>query len=132
MYVGSAAEAGLGDALASAAHAPVTNLAGRTSLEQASALFRDSAVTIAVDSGPMHLAAAAGARLVALFGPGDPVQSGPWSNDAVVLGGEAPCGCQHARCDSAGGPGRCMRAIGPDVVLDAVRTVMARAPLERS
>ncbi|MFV1957727.1 MAG: glycosyltransferase family 9 protein, partial [bacterium] len=43
------------------------------------------------DSGLMHLAAAAGANVVALFGSTDPDATGPFSESAVVIRGEAPC-----------------------------------------
>ena len=37
------------------------------------------------DSGPMHLAAAVGTPLVALFGPTDPALTGPWGEGPIVL-----------------------------------------------
>jgi heptosyltransferase-1 len=40
---------------------------------------------IGVDSGPLHLAAALGKPGVALFGPTDPAQTGPFKSNMVVL-----------------------------------------------
>lgn len=60
-------------------------LAGRTSIAELAALFEFASVVIANDSGPMHLAAAAGAAVVAIFGITDPDRTGPLGRRAVVL-----------------------------------------------
>jgi ADP-heptose:LPS heptosyltransferase len=126
VYVGTAADASFGDAIARETASAFVNLAGRTSLPEALVVLQHAAVTIAVDSGPMHLAAAVGSPVVALFGSGNPEESRPWAANAQVVGVDAPCGCLHPRCDYTDGPGRCMRAIAPGVVIDAIRSVIAR------
>jgi heptosyltransferase-1 len=54
------------------------------------ALTRRARVVIAGDTGPLHLAAALGRPVVALFGPTDPARNGPYGTRARVLrhGGE--------------------------------------------
>ena len=126
VFVGSAADVPAGDALVALAGPRVVNLAGRTSLPELLMIFRNAAVSIAVDSGPMHLAAAAGSPVVALFGPGDPRQSRPWSNEAAVVSNGSPCGCANSWCEFTNGPGRCMRAIDPGAVVEAVRGLARR------
>jgi heptosyltransferase-1 len=54
------------------------DLAGRTSLLQLAALQRRSRAVVACDTGPMHMAVACGARVVAVFGPGEPRRTGPY------------------------------------------------------
>jgi heptosyltransferase-2 len=49
------------------------------------ALLRKAALFVGNDSGVMHLAAAAGIPLVALFGPQSPVKFGPWSERSAVI-----------------------------------------------
>jgi heptosyltransferase-2 len=44
-------------------------------------------LTVANDSGPMHLAAAVGAPVLGVFGPGDPARTGPWGPGAHAIGG---------------------------------------------
>jgi len=57
--------------------ARVISLAGRTPFGELAALFQSSSFVISGDSGPMHIASAAGARVAALFGPTDPRLTGP-------------------------------------------------------
>lgn len=64
------------------------NLTGRTSIAELPALMGAAAAVVANDSGPMHLAAAMGKKVVALFGPTDPSRYGPYplsSPDHCVL-----------------------------------------------
>src|SRR5439155_1513756 len=91
--------------------APLLNLAGRTTLTETVGVMARAASVVAVDSGPMHLAALAGVSIVALFGPGDPRQCRPWAACTRIATTGAPCGCIHARCDVHAGPGRCMIAL---------------------
>ncbi|MEM9227109.1 MAG: glycosyltransferase family 9 protein [Verrucomicrobiota bacterium] len=57
------------------------NLTGRTALPQLVTLIADSQLCVCNDSGPMHLAAALGKPLLALFGPTPPERFGPWPLD---------------------------------------------------
>ncbi|MGH9685012.1 MAG: glycosyltransferase family 9 protein [Candidatus Acidiferrales bacterium] len=49
------------------------------------ALLRRSKFVVSADTGPLHLASALGAPVVALFGPTDPSRNGPFSPDDVVV-----------------------------------------------
>lgn len=73
---------------ARAATAPIT-FTGRTLLEFA-ALCRRAAAFIGNDSGPAHVAAAGGTRVVALFGPTDPAVWGPWGMGHQVVSNPSP------------------------------------------
>lgn len=77
-----------------AARAPVTDLSGRTTLRQASAILKRAILFIGVDSGLMHLAAAMATPCVAIFGPTDPSLTGPQGQGHAIvrLGlGCSPC-----------------------------------------
>ncbi|AFL90199.1 lipopolysaccharide heptosyltransferase I [Terriglobus roseus DSM 18391] len=54
-------------------------------LPQLTALLRRASLLIAGDSGPLHLAAALAVPVVSIFGPTDPVRTGPWGSHARVL-----------------------------------------------
>ncbi|MEI6465146.1 MAG: glycosyltransferase family 9 protein [Verrucomicrobiota bacterium] len=69
------------------------NLTGNTSLVSLPALVKRADWVIANDSGPMHLAAALGVRVLGIFGPTDPRLFGPYPLNApgnVVV--QAPVG----------------------------------------
>lgn len=57
------------------------DLSGRVSLKQLAALSRRATLFFGVDSAPMHIAAAAGTRVTAIFGPSGAFDWGPWDND---------------------------------------------------
>lgn len=65
-------------------HERFRDLRGETSLGQLPSLVQAARAVVANDSGPMHLAAALGKPLLALFGPTDPVKYGPWPPDNPV------------------------------------------------
>lgn len=68
---------------------PVTDLVGRLTLRQLVALLQHAAVLVSNDSGPVHVAAAAGTPTVALFGTRDPATGptrwGPWGDGHTVI-----------------------------------------------
>ncbi len=102
--------------------------AGRTSLGQFLALLERSAVFIGVDSGPMHMATAMGARVVALFGPARPEAVGPYGDEHLVVTrqDEFPCSpCAQTVCEK--GIENCMMAITTDDVWAAVKVQVEAA-----
>lgn len=91
------------------------------SLTELAELCRRCRLFLSVDTGPMHLASAAGAPVVALFGPKDPAIYGPYFGRSAVVEKELDCRpCTRRSCDDA----RCMLAIEPDDVMAAVRRLM--------
>ncbi|MCC5846301.1 MAG: lipopolysaccharide heptosyltransferase II [Verrucomicrobia bacterium] len=61
------------------------NLAGKTKLPEFAALLQESDRVVANDSGGMHLAAALGTPVVAIFGLTSPLKTGPLHPAAVVV-----------------------------------------------
>ncbi len=56
-----------------------------STLPQLTALLRRTSLVVAGDTGPLHLAAALGRPVIALFGPTNPARNGPYSTPAIVL-----------------------------------------------
>ncbi len=98
------------------------NLGGRTTLRELACLYRQAVLVITTDSGPMHLAAAVGTPLVALFGPTDPLRTGPYGpGHRVVRRGLACMPCFQKRCETR----QCMREIEAEDVIAASKELLA-------
>lgn len=84
----------------------VVNLCGKTSLVELGSLLQEMDLAVTVDSGPMHMAAAAGRPVLAVFGATDPQRTGPYGGRHRVVVAEnldcRPCFSGHcARKDLA-------------------------------
>ncbi|KPK61844.1 MAG: hypothetical protein AMK73_07585, partial [Planctomycetes bacterium SM23_32] len=90
-------------------------------VQQLTHLLSRADLFIGSDTGPMHIASALGVPLVALFGPKDPVQTGPYCSRSIVVTGRADCRpCNKRRCSHV----RCMTSISADSVLGAALEVL--------
>jgi len=90
-------------------------------LQHMTALLRRAALFIGSDTGPMHVASALGVPVVGLFGPKDPVQTGPYCSRAVVVTGQADCRpCSRRRCRQV----ECMETITAEEVFQAAAAVL--------
>lgn len=78
VFTGGEAERWLVETIRARMASDSLNLAGQTSLRALGAIYADARAVIGVDSGPLHLAVAAGAPTVQLYGPSDPEKFGPW------------------------------------------------------
>ncbi|HTV57230.1 MAG TPA: lipopolysaccharide heptosyltransferase I [Terriglobia bacterium] len=96
-----------------------------TSIEQFIALARSAKLFVGGDTGPLHLAAALGAPIVALYGPTDPARNGPFSQADVVLSTHQPV--NHTR---RGRNPRFLEEIPVSDALEAVRLRLTRADEE--
>jgi len=91
----------------------VINLAGRTSIRELMALIKSCHVMLTNDSGPMHIAAAVGTPLVALFGSTNEVKTGPY-NHGRIIHKHTPCSpCYKRKCPY---DFQCMKGIDVDAV----------------
>jgi ADP-heptose:LPS heptosyltransferase len=61
------------------------------------ALSRAASLMVSGDTGPLHIAAAAGTPTVSLFGPTDPLRNGPWHPDDVAVSRFGACSCHYER-----------------------------------
>jgi len=76
-----------------------TSKAGQTDLLELAEFYSRCSVVITNDSGPMHIAAAVGTPVVAIFGPTDPMLTGPYGKQHVVLRAGVHCSpCLKDRC----------------------------------
>lgn len=95
------------------------NWAGDTTLKELAALASLSSLFITTDTGPMHLAAAAGATVLALFGPTAPWRTGPYGQSHVVVRTGIGCSpCYKKRCKIGV---RCMEEISVEEVMRKIQ-----------
>ena len=144
---GVAERAGLVPALAGTrsdadTHAPflsacpgAVDLSGELSLKGFAALAGRSSLFVGNDSGPMHIAAAVGARVVAVFGPGSPPKTAPrnLAGEVRVIYSALPCSpCRQSffkDCDpSPEGKPPCIEAVAVDTVLEACLDLLVVEP----
>ena len=94
------------------------NLCGQTSLGEMVEWVRLCGLMITNDTGPMHVAAALGKPLVALFGPTEPRRTGPYGRLHDVLRIDLPCSpCLKSYCTYAK-PNECLKALPPAEVFE--------------
>jgi lipopolysaccharide heptosyltransferase II len=97
------------------------NLCGQTSLPEMVEWLRLCELMITNDTGPMHMAAALGKPLIALFGPTEPCRTGPYGQLENVLRIDLPCSpCLKSRCHYEK-PNECLKAISPTMVFEFAR-----------
>jgi lipopolysaccharide heptosyltransferase II len=97
---------------------PVTNLAGKLSLNELAYVISRLDLLVTNDSGPMHIGAAVKTPVVALFGPEDPVYTRPYTSPDLyrIVQKELSCRpCMNKRCDRP----ICMESLKPEEVLQA-------------
>ncbi len=116
--LGSGDDKPLGEIISSAAPERCLNLCGKTSLPEMIEWVRRCDLMITNDTGPMHIAAALGKPLVALFGPTEPHRTGPYGRLENVLRIELPCSpCLKSFCTWKN-PNECLNAISPARVFE--------------
>ena len=119
--MGSGEDRTRGEAVKAAAQERVLNLCGETSLPEMMEWLRLCKLMITNDTGPMHVAAALGVPLIALFGPTDPNSTGPYGQLENVLRIKLPCApCFKHSCHWHN-PMECLTAITPAKVFEAAR-----------
>jgi heptosyltransferase-3 len=106
--------------------APILNLIGQTSLPELAAVLERAALFLGVDSAPMHMAAALGVSVVALFGPSGELSWGPRGDRHVVV--TSPYLCRPCGQDGCLGSKRsdCLEAISPQRIWEAAVPLLNR------
>jgi len=121
---GDAKERDLAELIRATARTPVVSLAGRLTLLQYVAVLKRCALFVGNDNGPMHMAAALGVPVVALFGPSNPAEWGPRGARTEVLYKGLDCRrCFHPICTR--GEDSCMKQITIEEVWQAAGRLLA-------
>jgi lipopolysaccharide heptosyltransferase II len=126
--LGSSEDMPLGEVIAQAAPTRCLDLTGKTSLAEMIEWIRLSDLVVTNDTGPMHVAAALGKPVVALFGPTEPRRTGPYGQvDRVLRLASLSCvPCLKETCFYEQ-PFECLRGITPAAVHAEVRKRLIEA-----
>jgi lipopolysaccharide heptosyltransferase I len=123
--VGNAADHGISKAIEEQSSGKAISMAGETDMGELIWLIRGAKLVITNDSGPMHIAAACGIPVVALFGPTNPDRTGPYGRNNVIIRSAAPCApCYKRRCKDL----KCMKDISVEQVYNATREISLLKP----
>ncbi len=121
VYFGDSSSSGLVKEICRGFPTSVINLAGLTALRELAALIKCCDVVLTNDSGPMHIAAALGVPLVALFASTSEVVTGPYKTGTVIHK-HVPCSpCFRRKCPI---DFRCMKQIEVKEVYEAVTSLL--------
>ena len=97
------------------------NFAGKTTLKTLAALYERIDLLVTTDTGPMHLGVAAGAKVVAIFGPTAPWRTGPFGIQHHVIRSNIQCSpCYKRECETID----CMKQISVALVLEKIRKII--------
>jgi ADP-heptose:LPS heptosyltransferase len=98
-------------------------------LMQLVALMKRASLVIANDSGPMHIAAALDRPLVTLFGPTNPVRTGPFGHLDCVIQANMDCvPCYRRKCPRNH---ECLREMTIEPVLKLAERQLSGSPAVR-
>ncbi|MBN9395017.1 MAG: glycosyltransferase family 9 protein [Candidatus Melainabacteria bacterium] len=103
------------------------NLCGQLQLPETAAVLKCCDVVVSGDTGPAHIAVAVGTPVVGLYGPTNPLRSGPYGCSAYLLDQSESCECLGAKiCHLAGPaqPGECMGRIMLPEVMAKIRLAL--------
>lgn len=108
----------------------INNLCGRTSLTELGGWLASMDLVITVDSGPMHLAAAAGTPVLAIFGATEAARTGPYgAQHRIIARQDLACRpCLSRTCQLPEQDRRCLTGISPQTVVDAAFDMLKRKP----
>ena len=123
--LGGKEDLALAEKISATAPENILNLCGETSLPEMIEWVRRGDLLVTNDTGPMHVAAALGKPLVALFGPTEPRRTGPYGQLQNVLRLALPCApCMKPHCVNIQ-TNECLRALPPVMVLDRACKIIA-------
>ena len=112
-----------------AAAAPgASDLSGKTTPAELTALIQRAEICVTNDSGAMHLAVSLGKPMVSVFGPTNPVRVGPYHRtESVVRMGLACSPCNYRWLSQCPFDHACMKQVTSAMLIERVRKILGSA-----
>jgi len=116
VLIGSKSDRAVADKVLNLTKSSPASLVGKTDIPALSAVLSRLDLYITNDTGPMHLSAAVGTSVIAIFGPTSPEETGPMGENHQVIYNKADCApCWRRICPL---DHRCMKSISVDEVAE--------------
>ncbi len=125
VMIGGADEQAYTNTLRTLTDRPFIDLSGEIPLGYLPALLSKATAMITNDSGPMHIAAALGVPVIAIFGPTSVARTGPYGGRRQVLTSRIPCSPCFSRICRHDPELECLHLIKPAQVIDGLRPLLA-------
>ena len=109
----------------------IINACGQTTIPTLLQALQALDLFITNDSGSMHIAAALGVPMVAIFGPTNMLETAPWrARDCALLNLNLPCApCKKRVCPL--GHHKCMKDLRPEMVIEAALAILHKPKLSK-
>jgi lipopolysaccharide heptosyltransferase I len=126
VVVGSTGDRVLADEVVRASKGKAVSIAGKTDLRRLVSVIRNARFMVSNDTGPMHIAAAFNIPVFALFGPANPVRTGPYGAGHTVIRKRISCSpCYKRSCSNP----LCMDKITVEEVAALISDFLGRRTL---
>jgi len=121
VIVGSSSDAEIAEGIELCSGGKALSMAGKTDIKELISIIRGARYVVTNDSGPMHIAAAFGIPVVAIFGPTNPVRTGPYGKNNVIVKSDIECApCYKKNCKRV----KCMDDVSVEKVYEAIHKVL--------
>ena len=118
VIVGSKTDIDIANEIAALSKGKATSLADKTDLKELIEVIRNARLMVSNDSGPMHIAAALGIPVFAIFGPTDPLRTGPYGKGHTIIREDISCApCFKRTCSDV----KCMNNLSAEKVYEIIK-----------
>lgn len=123
VVISSPADRDIVEEVVAASKGKAINFAGRTGLKELVSLIAKARFFVCNDTGPMHIAAALDVPVYALFGPANPIRTGPYGDSHTIIREKLTCSPCYAQKPCSKYKWRCMDDLTVEKVLQAIHAV---------
>jgi heptosyltransferase-1 len=122
VIIGSKRDVDIADKIVALSKGKAISLAGKTDLKELIEVMRGAKFVVSNDSGPMHIAAALGIPVFGIFGPTDPLRTGPYGEGHTLIKEKISCApCFKKTCDDL----KCMNRLSVEKVYEEITRKLA-------
>jgi len=118
VIIGSKGDMDIASEIVALSKGKAVSLAGKTNLKELIEVIRGARFFVSNDSGPMHIAAALNIPVFAIFGPTDPLKTGPYGRGHTVIREDVSCApCFKRSCNDL----KCMKILSVEKVYGIIK-----------